>query len=114
MKIYEILESLRIEQPHPELGICANFDTAYDKSNGVVDVEQWLADDDLLSNAMDKWPGFSGDSLFPVPDPDSIMTPDDVYSMHSESVTMWSGSEYALKRIELLEWLIAHFRKLGQ
>ncbi|UOL48881.1 hypothetical protein [Pseudomonas phage Astolliot] len=110
MKIFEILESLRIEQPNPALGICANFD----KSNGTDDIEQWLADDDLMSNAMEKWPGFSGNSLFPVPDPDRIMTSGDVFQLHSESVTMWSGSEYALKRIELLEFLIAHFRELDK
>lgn len=114
MKIYEILESLRIEQPHPAIGICANFDTVYDNVNGTDDPEQWLADSDVLANAMEQWPGFSGDSLFPVPDPDSNLTPDDVYFINSDSVTMWSGSDYALKRIELLEWLIAHFRELDK
>lgn len=114
MKIYEILESLRIEQPHPDRGICANFDTVYDNVNGTDDPEQWLADTDALDNAMDKWPEHSGISLFPVPDPDNNLTPDDVYCINSDSRTMWSGSVYAEKRIELLEWLIAHFRELDK
>lgn len=114
MKIYEILEKLKTERPHPLLGICANFDTAYELANSTYLPEQWLADSDLVSDAMEQWPGYSGESLFPVPDPSGKFGPCEAYSIHSGADTMWSSSEYAHLRIHLLVFLINHFRELDQ
>lgn len=116
MKIWEILVSVLNHQPRSNLGICANFDTVYHAVHGAnCDYDEWSNAVDILDSAMDKWPGHSGNQLFPVPDPDnSLLGPADTYSYHSEAGTMWSGSEYASKRIELLNWLIKHLRDSDQ
>lgn len=117
MKIYEILEKIKSNPLISNIGICGNFDEYWFESgtpDNPVSVTAWETAVNALDRAIKMWPDNSGSELFPVPDPAMQFNQAIAYRNHWKADTMWSGSEYALKRIELLEWLIAHFRELDQ
>lgn len=59
---------------------------------------------DLLKKVMMRWPKHSGDGMYPIPSPDTAMTPHKAYHECSQ---MWDhNTEYGRLRWELLNWLI--------
>lgn len=58
-----------------------------------------------LEDLMTRWPGYSGQRIFPVPHP--TLSPDYAY-YECGPIEMWDRelSEYARSRWELLEWMI--------
>ncbi|UOL48882.1 hypothetical protein [Pseudomonas phage Astolliot] len=116
MKIYEILEKIKVKPLISNIGICGNFDEYWFESGSSdtpVCIEAWEHAVNALDRAIKLWPDHSGFELFPVPDPD-MPNPAIAYRNHWKSDTMWSGSDYACKRLELLVFLINHFRGLDQ
>lgn len=116
MKIYEILETIRTKPVLPGIGICGNFDEVWfesSESDTPESIRTWEHSVNAFDQALKLWPGHSGSELFPVPCPDHT-DPAIAYRDHWRAGTMWDGSEYALNRIKLLDWLIAHFRELDK
>lgn len=115
MKIYEILEAILAKPLILRIGICGNFDEYWFES--VAETTEslflWEQSVNALSNAITLWPKNTGSELFPVPCPNTE-NPAIAYRNHWKAETMWSGSEYACNRLELLVFLINHFRELDK
>ena len=105
-KLLAALVAVRTEvltSNYPVTGICnAVVDQMYE-----CETEIYL----LLKQAICKWPGFSGDLIYPVPCPE--MRSDIAYDQSSGSSRrywwMWVSPEYGMKRRELLDFLITYF-----
>lgn len=100
MKIYQILEGLRKDQPFAYMGICTNAWHVARRHN-------ITGTDAILERVMSKWPDHSGDKSFPIADPKKRLAPSSAYG-HYET---WGKSAYAKKRFELLEFLITELKK---
>lgn len=82
-------------------------DLKYLRENGPVDEWQGICDntDCDMKQLFKKWPKFSGDDVYPIPNP-SGGSPSDAYSL-TEDVDMWNPDHpYGALRLELLDWMI--------
>ena len=57
-----------------------------------------------------KWPLFSGDTVYPVPDPDPEVNPRHAFNDRYAG-TLFNYDEYAQNRRELLAWLITNMSR---
>lgn len=57
-----------------------------------------------------KWPLFSGDTVYPVPDPDPSLNPAQAFNDRYAG-TLFNYDEYAQNRRELLAWLITNMSR---
>jgi len=105
-KILTALVAVRTEVlagNYPVTGIC----------NAVLDQmgDEFESEVDILLPAIRSWPGFSGDSTYPVPHPG--MPAKYGYEQHpfrtSRGWWLWASPEYGMKRRELLDFLITYF-----
>lgn len=117
MKIWELLEKIKSNPLISNIGICGNFDEYWFESgtsDNPVCIEAWETAVNELDRAIKLWPDHSGSEFFPVPSCTAKYGPATAYRNHWKADTMWLGSDYACKRLELLVFLINHFKGLNQ
>lgn len=68
-------------------------------------LDRWPYEKDLPRGIFQNWLEYSGHPAYPVPSPESEVSPEDAYWKAFEKDAMWVG-EYGAARIRLLNWLI--------
>lgn len=94
MTLFEALIKIRDEGPvFDKYGICETLN-------------RWGMDEWDFRNLAEKWPSFSGNYVFPVPDPDHNSC-SVVYTQAMRNGYMWNPDHpYGALRLELLNWCI--------
>lgn len=88
----------------PHIGICSNV---------LSHVPTSLRE--AIEELMEKWPEFSGDSVYPVPDAENELSAWNMYDWYvtSEKDMYAEGDSYGDKRIELVQYLLDNFPEEG-